>query len=921
MKYPSLYFCIFVLILWPATQQAQSIQDSIYTLLAESNQVHSKKKTTQWYQKIIDLNEQLIKLNCEFPVLNDSTLSFIHYRLALAYNVPSINQQYLYHSLASLAYSQNCCGEQSIGTIRALSILASLYEYQLDNKEKALAIREQLAHITPSLLSAKNTSFQKKNYLLENLLVLAELYRNLEREADFINVFNSIKQFQENGFLEGIDFFQHDLLKSYGLLYFGDIEAAFNIAYKQYVIQKKVNNSPKTNILETLIIQTVLAEVYLAKKEASLAYQLYEDNKRMHHAYAADAIQYEQYFTYVGAQSLSALHRFAEAEQIIHDLLEKIEQQEEEYNHTFSPTLKTDLYECLANNAYMAYDSHKKEEGLYQSYAYSRQAQTYLKTSWAALKNDKDLQNSVIEYYEVFEVSLLSLQALYAHTDSVHYYEEALKLIELTKNIELKASLSKANEQQADDISLHFLERERSFKEELFQLKRQLEQTNVSEEQALLLQDSISELNNELLKLQDKIHRANPNYRQKSYTQQHFNLQQLEEQLQKEQQCLVYYACGKENLFTLGLSEKGRVFEHQAIGERALSEQIKNLREGIYSSPNQATKEQLQNIAHISHDLYQKLLAPVSDIALERLLVVADGPLEMLPFSMLLDELPAQDAFVDSWPFVLHKHSFSTAYAIELLLQSKKTAYQKNEVLAFAPHFSTALLRNEEERHAGSLNNNVEEVQQIGKYFKSTSYTGDAANLNTFKEQASDYSVLHLATHGVADTENGDFSHLSFSKESKDADRLYVGDLYHLHIPAEMVVLSACETAFGEWKRGEGIIGLERAFSYAGAQSLISTQWKVSDKASANIMGRFYKELAKGLPKDQALRAAQLSFMQEESAWLNHPFFWAAYIQKGNSSPLDIPSPSQWWLYGLIGLLMGLGVYFYKQHQRVRSAA
>ena len=166
----------------------------------------------------------------------------------------------------------------------------------------------------------------------------------------------------------------------------------------------------------------------------------------------------------------------------------------------------------------------------------------------------------------------------------------------------------------------------------------------------------------------------------------------------------------------------------------------------------------------------------------------------------------------------------------------------------------------------------------------------------------------------MANTDLGDYSYLAFSEIDPNDNQLNVGELYTMDIPAELVVLSACETGLGEWQRGEGVIGLERAFSYAGAQSLVTTHWKVSDKASARLMGYFYDELALGLPKDQALQKAQLAFIEEQDNWLAHPFFWAAYVQKGNTAPLSISKKTPkwtWWLLG-IGMIGGIFVFFRK---------
>ena len=125
--------------------------------------------------------------------------------------------------------------------------------------------------------------------------------------------------------------------------------------------------------------------------------------------------------------------------------------------------------------------------------------------------------------------------------------------------------------------------------------------------------------------------------------------------------------------------------------------------------------------------------------------------------------------------------------------------------------------------------------------------------------------------------------------EGVDNGLLQVWEIYEsVRLQADLVVLSACETALGEEQRGEGLISLARAFQYAGARSVVASLWSVADQTTAELMIRFYRHLRSGLPKDEALRAAQLEFIrgpiEMEDADGNNvlkdaaaPYYWAGF--------------------------------------------
>jgi CHAT domain-containing protein/Tfp pilus assembly protein PilF len=146
------------------------------------------------------------------------------------------------------------------------------------------------------------------------------------------------------------------------------------------------------------------------------------------------------------------------------------------------------------------------------------------------------------------------------------------------------------------------------------------------------------------------------------------------------------------------------------------------------------------------------------------------------------------------------------------------------------------------------------------------------------------YRFVHFATHGYLDSERPELSALVLSlvdeKGAPQSGFLYAHEVYNLKLPAEVVVLSACETGLGKEIKGEGLVGLTRGFMYAGAPRVVVSLWSVNDKATAELMAKFYRKmLSEGQRPASALRAAQVE-MWNQKQW-QAPYYWAAFVLQG----------------------------------------
>ena len=190
---------------------------------------------------------------------------------------------------------------------------------------------------------------------------------------------------------------------------------------------------------------------------------------------------------------------------------------------------------------------------------------------------------------------------------------------------------------------------------------------------------------------------------------------------------------------------------------------------------------------------------------------------------------------------------------------------------------------------AWSLPSSRSEVEGIAALFgtRAVTYLGDQATERRAKTGLAGFSHVHFACHGTLDEQFPLHSALLLSEpdDIRDGDengRLQVWEIFEdVRIDADLVVLSACHSGLGQERGGEGLMGLTRAFQYAGARSVVASLWRVSDQATADLMLGFYRHLKEGRTKAEALRAAQVELITAGRT-AARPLHWAAFAVFGD---------------------------------------
>jgi CHAT domain-containing protein len=281
----------------------------------------------------------------------------------------------------------------------------------------------------------------------------------------------------------------------------------------------------------------------------------------------------------------------------------------------------------------------------------------------------------------------------------------------------------------------------------------------------------------------------------------------------------------------------------------------------------------------------------------KRLIIIPDEELSYLSFESLIDSIMPHDSVeFRHLSYLINKYPISYAASSTILSLIKKgpPPTLNNGILALAPSydmFKRSFLANNQAlaQHFKGVNDlpgAAWEVETILKIMKGKKLVGEEATESEFKKLASSYSILHFAMHTRIDDDNPLSSMLSFYPYGGGGEDgvLHTYEIYNLDLNGELAFLSACSTGNGKLQKGEGVLSLARAFTYAGMPSVVMTLWDVEDISSGNIIPMFYQLLSKGYYKDVALRLAKLNYLEKTKPEIElHPAFWSGFVLYGNN--------------------------------------
>lgn len=505
-----------------------------------------------------------------------------------------------------------------------------------------------------------------------------------------------------------------------------------------------------------------------------------------------------------------------------------------------------------------------------------------------SFKSNDDKLVLIEDAFPLFESGIEATYELYKTTKEEVFINKAFRFAEKSKAVILLDALLGAKATKFANIPQKLLETESLLKSQITHLKSDLngEDKNLTEGA-----DELFSLQQKHSKLIETFEKNYPDYYNLKYNSEVLSLKKMKRELSVNQ-IFISFFYGNNYIYFIGVVDNESFFERIKISKK-LNDDIIEFH-ALSSNP----KSEIDLIHTLGFDLYQKLLEPILENNKQNELIIApDGLLNYIPYGSLVTN-------IDSKRFLIQDRAISYINSASLWSQLKTKKQTNNSLLAFAPGFNSNISSDDTRSGVlGNLPHNKKEVEQISTSFNGRSFVDNDATLQNFTANVSNHSILHLATHAVFDDKNPEYSYLAFTPNEESEDILLVKDLYNLSLNASLVTLSACESAIGELKRGEGFLSLARGFFYSGASSISSTLWKINDNSSSALMGSFYENLADGKSKDISLQEAKLSFLEKNREnGLSHPYYWSGYIIQGNTEPLT--SNTSWWWYLLGGPIL-----------------
>lgn len=491
------------------------------------------------------------------------------------------------------------------------------------------------------------------------------------------------------------------------------------------------------------------------------------------------------------------------------------------------------------------------------------------------------------------------------------FSEEAFVFIEQNKSViladALKARRARTFGYLPDSLAIR--------EEILLRSARQLDEKRLAldEDTSATFSAKINALNLEVNKLQKFIKQQYPKYYKQKYASITAQAKDVQALLDESTAFLEYFI-EDSTVYLFCLKAESMQVYTRDISKDSLGRQVGRLRRAL------SDYDLIQNQADSAFILYtrtaewfyRELLAPAlqSSQKIEHLIIIADGELGHLPFEVFLTREIKKKQSYAHLPYLLRDYRISYNYSATLFSENREQpAHTENgRLLAMAGSYANQQ-RNPLRQRLQELPAAREEILALEKLVEGRFLLDSLATEEQFKALARGFGIIHLALHGLLNQRRPVLSGLVFQDSEGDVENnfLQAFEISKMDLKAALVVLSACETGYGKFQQGEGIMSLARAFMYAGVPSLVVSLWQVNDISTASIIPKFYENLADGMNKAEALQAAKLYYLR--TAQHTHPAYWAPFVQVGDSRPIALESKSQfswWWVAAVLCLVGGL---------------
>lgn len=563
------------------------------------------------------------------------------------------------------------------------------------------------------------------------------------------------------------------------------------------------------------------------------------------------------------------------------------------------------------------YKETNSQENLNQSIDLLNRADLLIDHLRQSFQNYQDKLALAKQAKDIYTDAIAAQLLVYKDTKDEEALAQAWYYIEKSKANTLKELLEDNNAKNFAGLPNELLSLEKSIKS-----NRAYYQSQIVNEQSKdsIATEKIKDFENELFAINQRedsllhlLKKDYPKYYQLKHKNDLITVEDIQKKINKKTTIVEFFTTDSIT-YTFVVSKNSISIKELPIAE--LAKKTENLNKTI-------TSENSNEYKKIAHALYQELIIPIKNkLVGDELIIIPDGSLWHLNFDLLLTQ-KNNEQDNRKLSYLLKEYAISYANSADLLFNPIKNndiaSEIRKECLAFsfsdttnsvtAKTMSLATLRDTGDDLPGAR----KEIRAISEIIDGQYYYGTQSNEANFKQNASQYSILHLAVHGEVDNQKPQNSKLYFTKsnDTTEDNLLYNHELFALHIPADLVVLSACNTGAGKIENGEGLMSLGNAFQYAGAKSLVLSKWEVSDKTTPQLMKYFYANLKAGMNKSKALQQAKLKHLKTTEAFYTNPFYWGSFYIIGNTDKISFESNLNDLFYWIIGIIICLLIIYF----------
>ncbi|MEY4906027.1 MAG: hypothetical protein RLZZ292_3842 [Bacteroidota bacterium] len=510
-----------------------------------------------------------------------------------------------------------------------------------------------------------------------------------------------------------------------------------------------------------------------------------------------------------------------------------------------------------------------------------------------------------------------------AVADALHDNEAALHFIESNKapvfleNMQAKQAMSLAGIPDAK------IKHVRALQIELANWEKEVDD-NPND---ATLRDSLFQANRSLEQFGETLESDYPAYYNLKYDDKdNLSISDIQQNLNDDKGVLEYFL-GDSTLYIFAISKDKSVLLKEAL-PRDFDARFEQLLNYLSSTSENTIENDFKQSSSFSYQLLvEKALKYInSDKKITRLRIIPDGKLGYLSFDIFAPQ---------GTDYLIKNYATSYVYSNKLLFPKSLPWGQRIQqffnsfrlhYVGFGVSYDNETLEKLEQKIGDVPQNSqkakklfrlelaAKHIKDMAKLLDGEAFTNNDATIANFKLKAREANILQLYIHSMITDKNPLSSRLVFSKDTSKHFSLSTSDIYTMQFHAGLAVLGACNTGVGEIKRGEGIMSLARAYSFANCQSLILSLWSIPEQQTTEILNSFYSNLRTGQPKDVALQQAKIAYlMLKGTSEESKPNFWAATVCVGNVDALYWTMAEKTGLaFGIILVLIGGGLWAFR---------